>query len=151
MTPAHNDAFNPPAPRSAARTDFVRVLEYSDLEVGELRAAFDKTVAQLEREDFASAEVKKLTPEGLYRAKLNRSDRLLFQIMRYREERCALVLEVVRNHAYDKSRFLNGAAIQEDKIPPLAPVELVGAGAGMVEEPDDVEQRRLARARRPHD
>ena len=53
----------------------MRVLEYSDLEVGDLRAAFDKTVAQLEREDFASAEVKKLTPEGLYRARLNRSDR----------------------------------------------------------------------------
>lgn len=102
----------------------MRVLEYSDLEVGELRAAFDKTVTQLEREDFASAEVKKLTPEGLYRAKLNRSDRLLFRIMRYREERCALVLEVIRNHAYDKSRFLNGAPIQEDKIPPLAPAEL---------------------------
>ncbi len=102
----------------------MRILEYSDLEVGDLRAAFDKTVAQLEREDFASAEVKKLTPDGLYRARLNRSDRLLFRIMRYREERCALILEVIRNHAYEKSRFLNGAAIQEDKIPPLLPAEL---------------------------
>jgi len=102
----------------------VRILEYSDLEVGELRTAFEKTAAQIEREDFASAEVKKLTPEGLYRAKLNRSDRLLFRIMRHREERCALLLEVIRNHAYEKSRFLNGAAIQEDKIPPLLPAEL---------------------------
>lgn len=102
----------------------MRILEYSDLDVGELRAAFDKTVAQLEREDFASAEVKKLTPEGLYRAKLNHSDRLLFRIMRHREERFALILEVIRNHAYERSRFLNGAAIQEDKIPPLAPAEL---------------------------
>jgi len=102
----------------------VRILEYSDLEVGDLRAAYDKTIAQIEREDFASAEVKKLTSEGLYRAKLNHSDRLLFRIMRYRDQRCALVLEVIRNHAYEKSRFLNGAAVQEDKIPPLAPAEL---------------------------
>ena len=102
----------------------MRVLEYSDLEVGDLRAAFDKTVAQFQREDFASAEVKKLTPEGLYRARLNRSDRVLFRIMRYREERCALVVEVIRNHAYEKSRFLNGAAIREDKIAPLAPAPL---------------------------
>ncbi len=102
----------------------MRILEYSDLEPGDLRAAVDKTVAQIEREDFVSAEVKKLTPEGLYRAKLNRSDRLLFRIMRHREERCALILEVIRNHAYEKSRFLNGAAIQEDKIPPLLPAEL---------------------------
>jgi hypothetical protein len=111
--------YNPPA-----GTDGMRVLEYSDLEVGDLRDAFEKTVAQLEREDFASAEVKKLTPEGLFRAKLSRADRLLFRFMRYRDERCALVLEVVRNHAYDRSRFLNGAAVQEDKIPPLAPAEL---------------------------
>jgi hypothetical protein len=37
--------------------------------------------------------------------------------MRHRDERCALVVEVIRNHAYEKSRFLNGAAIQQDKIP----------------------------------
>lgn len=103
----------------------MRILEYSDLDVGDLRAAFDKTVAQIEREDFGSAEVKKLTPEGLYRAKLNHSDRLLFRIMRHREDRCALILEVIRKHAYEKSRFLNGVAIQEDKIPPFLPAELV--------------------------
>lgn len=102
----------------------MRILEYSDLEAGDLRAAVDKTLAQLEREDFASAEVKKLTADGLYRARLNRSDRLLFRLMRHREERCALILEVIRNHAYDKSRFLNGAAVREDRIPPLAPAEL---------------------------
>jgi hypothetical protein len=34
----------------------VRILEYGDLKVGELRAAFDKTAAQIERED-AEGEV----------------------------------------------------------------------------------------------
>ena len=105
----------------------MRILEYSDLDVGDLRAALDKTAAQLEREDFASAEVKKLTPDGLYRAKLNRSDRVLFRFMRHREERCALILELIRNHAYEKSRFLNGAAVREDRIPPLAPADLARA------------------------
>ena len=33
----------------------MRIIEYSDPEVGDLRAAYEKTVAQPEREDFACA------------------------------------------------------------------------------------------------
>ena len=54
--------------------------------------------------------------ERLYRAKLNHADRLIFSLVRHGEEICALMLEVVRNHDYGKSRFLRGAAIDEARI-----------------------------------
>ena len=55
---------------------------------------------------------------GLYRARLGHADRLIVKLMRHGGERYALALEVVENHAYDRSRFLRGAAVDEDKIPP---------------------------------
>ncbi len=73
--------------------------------------------AYLEANDFRSAEVKKVA-ENLYRARLDRSNRLLFAIHHYQGEAYALLLECVEHHAYDKSRFLNrGAVIDEAKIP----------------------------------
>jgi hypothetical protein len=51
-----------------------------------------------------------------YRAKLDDADRLLFSLVRHGDEVCALMLEIIVNHDYDKSRFLRGAAIDETKI-----------------------------------
>ena len=69
------------------------------------------------RGDFRAAQVKKLTGhDRLYRAKLDHADRLIFTFVRYGAEVCALLLEVVRNHAYGKSRFLRGARIDEARI-----------------------------------
>jgi hypothetical protein len=57
----------------------------------------------------------------LYRAKLNQRDRLLFSIYRYQEENYALILEFIKNHAYQDSRFLRQvSSIDEDKIPTLS-------------------------------
>jgi hypothetical protein len=60
--------------------------------------------------------VKKLAEHNIYRAKLDDSNRILFKMMTYEGERYALILEVVLNHSYDKSKFLRGARIDESKI-----------------------------------
>ena len=75
----------------------------------------------LERDDFYSADVKKLARDGYYRAKLDDANRLLLRFARYRDERYALLLEVIEQHAYDRSRFLRGAQVDESKLQPLQP------------------------------
>lgn len=94
----------------------MRVLVYNEL-VPERIPNFDRVVRALKARDFARADVRKIT-DTLYRARLNRSDRLLFAFYRVQDEVCCLILEYIRNHAYEKSRFLSrGAEIDDDKIP----------------------------------
>lgn len=98
----------------------MRVLEYSDLDIRKVKAAYQKVKAAMERDDFRSAEAKKLAagrPARLYAARLNLADRLLFTFVRHGDEVCVLALEVILNHAYEKSRFLRGAEIDESKLP----------------------------------
>ena len=97
----------------------MKVLEYAGLDTARVRAAYAKVSEALARGDFRAAQVKKLVgPSGgaYYRARLNDADRLLFTLLRHRDETCVLVLEVIANHAYDKSRFLRGAQIDEAQI-----------------------------------
>ncbi len=101
----------------------MRVLEYSDLDTSRVRAQYQKVKGQLEADDLRSADLKKLA-QGLYRAKLDYANRLVLKLMRHQGERVALALEVVENHAYDRSRFLRGARIDEEKIPALEPSAL---------------------------
>jgi hypothetical protein len=108
----------------------MRVLEYDGFAPGALAAAVAKVRTALERDDFRSAEVKKLAGGGalpLYRAKLNDADRLIFTTVRHGEATCALLLEVVVRHAYSKSRFLRRAALDEAMIPAAAPAEAAAA------------------------
>ena len=42
--------------------------------------------------------------------------RTAYTLLRHSDETCVLVLEVIANHAYDKSRFLRGAQIDEVQI-----------------------------------
>jgi hypothetical protein len=98
----------------------MRILEYINLDTSGVATAYRKIRDALARGDFAAAQVKKLTGLGhgkFYRARLNDTDRLLFSLVRQGEEVCALMLEVIRNHDYDSSRFLRGAAIDEAKVP----------------------------------
>jgi len=94
----------------------MRVLLYKDLNTRRVKAAFAKVRAFLEADDFRSADVKKLSPTPYWRAKLDYSNRLLLQFARYGSETVCLALEVIENHAYDKSRFLRGASLDEAKI-----------------------------------
>ena len=101
----------------------MRVLEYSGLSTSRVETAYRRIVAALERDDFRAADVKKLVNlhhGKFYRAKLDHSNRLLFALVRRGTEVCAVMLEVIEQHAYDRSRFLRGAAIDDDKIPVVA-------------------------------
>ncbi len=94
----------------------MKLLVYSGLDTDSI-PGYAKLAAFLERGDFRSAEVKKVSG-NLYRARLNHTDRLLFSIYRHGDERYALILEHVPHHAYAHSRFLaHGAKIDGSKIP----------------------------------
>ncbi|APR05571.1 ankyrin repeat domain-containing protein [Thauera chlorobenzoica] len=98
----------------------MRILTYSGLDTSRVRTAYDKVCAAIARGDFRAAQVKKLrhgsAHGAYYRARLNDADRLLFTLLRHGDEVCALMLEVIAHHAYDKSRFLRGAAIDLDQL-----------------------------------
>ncbi|MDA1074398.1 MAG: hypothetical protein O3A63_06515 [Proteobacteria bacterium] len=94
----------------------MRILLYSDLDTDSI-PGFAKVRQALEAGNFTQADVRKIG-ENLYRARLNKRDRLLFRLHKYQGEQCVLLLEHIVNHAYDRSRFLTGGAmVDEAKIP----------------------------------
>jgi predicted ATPase len=101
----------------------MRCLVYADLNPGKLAAKVEKVRAAIERGDLRSADVKKLHHGPYCRAKLDDASRLLLQFVRCEGETVCLLLEVIAHHAYDKSRFLRGAAVDEDKLEPLSQAE----------------------------
>ena len=97
----------------------MKILELADLNTSRVKPAYRKVVAAIANGDFRAAQVRKLAGAGhgkLYRARLNDADRLIFCLLRHNDDICALMLEVIINHDYEKSRFLRGAVIDEDKI-----------------------------------
>ncbi|MCD4675504.1 MAG: UvrD-helicase domain-containing protein [Desulfobacula sp.] len=95
----------------------MNILFYKDLNISGVTKQYEKTVNFLKNGDFISADVKKMKNTGYYRAKLDYENRLIFKFARYKEQTYILLLEVIRNHNYDKSRFLGGAArIDETKL-----------------------------------
>ena len=73
----------------------MRTLDYDGFVAGALAPAVDKVRAALERDDFRSADVKKLaagTRLPLYRAKLNDADRLIFTTVSHGGATCAPAL-----------------------------------------------------------
>ncbi|HRY88930.1 MAG TPA: ankyrin repeat domain-containing protein [Rubrivivax sp.] len=108
----------------------MRVLQYKDLNLRRVKAAFDKVKAAIEADDFRSADVKKLHAGPYFRAKLDYANRLLLQFARVERapaeggpETVCLALEVIENHAYERSRFLRGAAVDESHIEREPPAE----------------------------
>lgn len=104
----------------------MKILEYAEFTPPRNNPQYDKVRQAIERDDFRSAQVKKLVNLShgkFYRARLDYADRLLFSTVRYQGEVYALLLEVIENHAYDKSRFLRGVAIDEDRIPDIEAAE----------------------------
>lgn len=97
----------------------MRILEYSGLDTTGVVEQYREAARAIAGEDFRAAGVKKLVTPGhgkFYRARLDGADRLLFALVRHGGETCALMLEVIRNHAYDRSRFLRGARIDDAKV-----------------------------------
>lgn len=103
------------------------ILIYNELNTISIQSQFDKVVDMLKRDDFYSAEVKKLTGTDYYRAKLDYANRLLFKIIVFNDKKYALIVEIIYQHAYEKSRFLNGAVIDENKIESVNADSLVHA------------------------
>jgi hypothetical protein len=106
----------------------MKILEYTGLDVSRVKAAYRKVAEAIGRHDFRAAQVKKLANPGhgkFYRAKLDDANRLLFSLIRHGDEVCALMLEVILNHDYDKSRFLRGATIDENRIPDIGADEAI--------------------------
>jgi hypothetical protein len=94
----------------------MRLLQYKDLDLRRVRAAFDKVRAAIEAGEFRSADVKKLHARPYYRARLDHANRLLLQFAHIEGQTVCLALEVILNHAYGHSRFLRGAVVDETKI-----------------------------------
>jgi len=92
----------------------MEVLLYNELDYGKIKKKFDKVLGFLKKGDFKSADVKKMVNTGFYRAKLDDTNRLLFQYIKVDDKKYLLLLEVIYNHAYEKSRFLNGASFDEN-------------------------------------
>lgn len=107
----------------------MRILEYIGLDTSRVAKSYRKVVDAIAADDFRAAQVKKLSNLShgkFYRARLDDANRLLFSLVRHGDEVCALMLEVINNHDYDKSRFLRGAAIDEAKIPDCDASEAMG-------------------------
>ena len=97
----------------------MQVLLYNELDPTGI-PNFSKVKSHLENGDFRSADVKKIG-DDLYRARLDRSNRLLFTFARHQGNTYILVLEFIANHAYDSSRFLRrGVAVDESRLPDAA-------------------------------
>ena len=94
----------------------MQILEYNDLDFKGLEVKYQKLLAALTRGDFYSAQVKKLKGFPYYAARLDDSNRVLLQFVKYGNQNYILILEIIRQHNYDKARFLNGGQINEEKI-----------------------------------
>ena len=104
----------------------MNILYYRDLDYSKVKKQFEKTVGFLKKGDFSSAEVKKMAVNGFYRAKLDYENRLLFKFAKYGDQCFLLLLEVIYNHEYEKSRFLRGTKVDENKLEPLRSADDAG-------------------------
>ncbi|HDR05810.1 MAG TPA: hypothetical protein ENN84_11285 [Candidatus Marinimicrobia bacterium] len=102
----------------------MKLLEYSDLNKSGLQTQYKRVIKNLQDGNFAGADVKKMATKGLYRAKLDDSNRLLFSLGHHQNQIVILVLDIIRNHQYEKSKFLRGAVIDEKKLQPFNKPEL---------------------------
>jgi hypothetical protein len=101
----------------------MQVLTYAGLDPARLRSKFDKVCAAIERDDFRSVDMKKLAPTPYYRAKLDDASRLLVRFVQHEGRAACLALEIIAHHAYEKSRFLRGARLDEALIQDATPAE----------------------------
>ncbi|MDR2775859.1 MAG: PhoH family protein [Tannerella sp.] len=95
------------------------ILYQSDLNIQSVEKTFPKTLQQLQSGDFKSADVRKMQDTGYYRARLDIRDRLLFSFVTYEGKKYILLLEVIKDHNYARSRFLRGAVVDESRFIPV--------------------------------
>ena len=94
----------------------MQVLKYRGIDLSLVQQQYAKIVTMIEQDDFGAAQVKKLQGTRYYRAKLDHTNRLLFTIISFEQTKYVLMLEVIHNHNYERSRFLNGVKLDLNKI-----------------------------------
>ena len=94
----------------------MQVLHYNDLNASGLEQKISKVKQFLAKGDFRAADVKKMVGHDFYRARLDDTNRLLFKFANYNYQKAILLLEVIRNHRYEISRFLRGTKIDPARI-----------------------------------
>ena len=93
------------------------ILYHNELDIRSVEKTFPKTLKQLQTGDFKSADVRKMSGTNFYRARLDIRDRLLFNFVTYQQHKYLLLLEVIKDHNYARSRFLRGGApVDEDRL-----------------------------------
>ena len=90
------------------------LLYLNELNIQSVEKTFSKTLKQLQDGDFKSADVRKMPALGFYRARLDIRDRLLFTFANYENQKYLLLLEVIKDHNYSRSRFLRGAIVPDE-------------------------------------
>lgn len=103
----------------------MNLLYYKELDISPVKKQFERVEQYLKEGNFSAADVKKMPDTGgYYRARLDKENRLLFRFAEYRGEQYLLLLEVILNHAYEKSKFLRGARLDEGKFQPMGKNDL---------------------------
>ncbi len=90
------------------------VLYHNELNIKSIEKTYPKTLHQLQNGDFKSADVRKMGDTSYYRARLDIRDRLLFSLILFKGQKYILLLEVIKDHNYARSRFLRCALFPED-------------------------------------
>jgi hypothetical protein len=94
----------------------MRILTYHGLPIHRSQKPLARIRSAIAAQDFRAAGIKKLAPTPYWRAKLDDKSRLLMQFVRHGGETVCLFLEIIDNHAYEKSRFLRGARVDASKV-----------------------------------
>ena len=94
----------------------MNLLYYNELDYSTVKPQFKKVEKYLATNNFKSADIKKMVPTEFFRAKLDKTNRLLFKFAKYNGKSYILLLEVILNHDYESSKFLRGATVNEDKF-----------------------------------
>lgn len=102
----------------------MELLEYYDLDTSRVQRQYLRARELLAERRFNELDIRKLANAKIFRAKLDDTNRLLFTFATFRGAHYLLVLEVVLNHRYDKSRFLRGKVISEGDFVPVTEQEV---------------------------
>jgi hypothetical protein len=105
----------------------MNILYLNDIEVKGMKKQYDKIIKFLKEDDFKSAEVKKITNSEFFRAKLDYENRLLFKFVFYEGKSYILLLEIIFNHEYEKSKFLRGVKVDESNLKDLIDIQEIEA------------------------
>ena len=103
----------------------MKILYFNEIDTKGVTKQYNKVIKFLQKDDFKSAEVKKISNSDFFRAKLDYENRVLFKFLNYENETYILLLEIIFNHEYEKSKFLRGAKVDESLLPNILDVETI--------------------------